>query len=71
MKLKFARIKPYRASHVSRLHWFHRWSKWEIVNDSNLVNDKGGVVGRVVTQQRKCVVCDLLELKQQRISLHD
>jgi len=70
MKLTLTKVKPYRAPHVSRLHWVHKWSKWEIVNASNLVNGNGGIIGRVVTQQRKCVVCDLVELRQQKISLH-
>jgi hypothetical protein len=70
MKMKFTKIKPYLAPHVSRFHWIHKWSKWEIVNDSKLTNGQGGVIGRVITQQRKCVVCDLVELRQQKVSVH-
>lgn len=42
----------------------HEWSKWEIKEQKDLVDDKSDLIGTVLYQKRTCSSCGLTQLKR-------
>ena len=54
-------------------HWlFHSWSKWELIDQGNLVRKIDQIViGCFVEQKRTCEYCNLIELKTTQTRIND
>lgn len=42
--------------------FFHKWSKWIFIERLTFTNEKKAKIKIVCTQQRKCEICDKIEV---------
>lgn len=52
----------------------HDWSKWEVVSTNTLESyypeyKKQIVIGHIITQKRKCLICGFVEYNKQTIKI--
>jgi len=44
----------------------HNWNKWEIIENGEIANEYGKIMGRYFYQQRTCEQCGFTELDKQK-----
>lgn len=49
------------------IHLFHKWSEWETTREGEIKHrGTNSVVGYMIVQRRKCLVCKKIETNTQR-----
>ena len=47
----------------------HRWGRWEVENEAELLESKNFSVGTMITQKRKCERCGFVEYSVQTVTV--